>query len=279
MSNDDAGQVPSPPPPPPPHLPPHPTPAPTSRAPPPPGYSGAPSAPPPPPPPFSPSSATTPSFPGAPVEAPTPSRPGLAVAALVLGIIGVVLCFVFIPSLLALIFGLVAAKRIKQSGGSLTGRGMARAGWILGAVGLAVGAVFWALAAAGVLEEDDPDPYDIEVGDCANVGELADRRIAAIPDIDCSEPHDSETFLLGNLNPDDTEEFPGDDAARQAVADVCSGQAFTDYVGTSYEASEFDVFYIYPERRAWGSTDGAYVCLVYSIDGRTLTESVRGSGR
>ena len=39
----------------------------------------------------------------------------MAIAALVLGISGAVLCFVFVPSILALIFGLVAARDIKRS--------------------------------------------------------------------------------------------------------------------------------------------------------------------
>ena len=40
---------------------------------------------------------------------------------MILGIIGLVTCFIVIPALLAFIFGLVAARQIKRSAGALTG--------------------------------------------------------------------------------------------------------------------------------------------------------------
>lgn len=63
---------------------------------------------------------------------------GLAVAALVLGIIGVIVAPFAIPEILALIFGLVALSQIRQSSGTLGGRGLAIAGVSLGAVGIAI---------------------------------------------------------------------------------------------------------------------------------------------
>lgn len=59
------------------------------------------------------------------------STNGLAIASLVLGITWVY----WIGSILALIFGLVARKQIKQSAQS--GSGMATAGIVLGCVGIA----------------------------------------------------------------------------------------------------------------------------------------------
>ena len=59
------------------------------------------------------------------------STNGLAIASLVLGIVWVY----WIGSILALIFGLIARKQIKQTG--QTGMGMAIAGIVLGCVGLA----------------------------------------------------------------------------------------------------------------------------------------------
>ncbi|MGH9135216.1 MAG: DUF4190 domain-containing protein, partial [Ilumatobacteraceae bacterium] len=58
----------------------------------------------------------------------------MALASMILGIVGLLTCFILVPSLLALIFGLVAAGRIKRSGGAVTGAGLARAGWILGII-------------------------------------------------------------------------------------------------------------------------------------------------
>lgn len=84
---------------------------------------------------------------------PTQQRtPGNAVAALVLGIVGLVLCPI-ICSVLAIIFGQQAKGQIERDP-NLTGAGLAQAGYIMGIVGLAlvgVAVVFWiiAIAAAG----------------------------------------------------------------------------------------------------------------------------------
>lgn len=65
---------------------------------------------------------------------------GLAVASLVLGIVGLLLCFVFIPWILAIVFGIIAIKQCGEDP-SYTGRGLAVAGLVLGIIA----AVFVAL--------------------------------------------------------------------------------------------------------------------------------------
>jgi hypothetical protein len=79
----------------------------------------------PPPPPFSPAYAH-------PALGPSRSN-GPAVTSLVCGIAGII---PFVPSLLAMVFGLVGLNRAKQLGGA--GRGMAISGLILGVLGLVV---------------------------------------------------------------------------------------------------------------------------------------------
>jgi len=71
----------------------------------------------------------------APAPAPTvaPTTNGFSIASLVLGI----LWLSGIGSILALIFGYIANRRIRKSGGAETGRGMAIAGIVLGWIGLA----------------------------------------------------------------------------------------------------------------------------------------------
>ena len=58
---------------------------------------------------------------------------GFAIASMVLGILWIW----WIGSVLALVFGYIALNKIKQSQGSLTGRGMAIAGIVLGWIGVA----------------------------------------------------------------------------------------------------------------------------------------------
>jgi hypothetical protein len=71
------------------------------------------------------------------------STNGLAVASLILGIVWIA----GLGSLLALIFGGIAKRQIRESGGRQSGSGMATAGIVLGIVGL-VGAILWFLAVA-----------------------------------------------------------------------------------------------------------------------------------
>lgn len=93
--------------------------------------AAAPGSLPPTPPSFAPSCLPPPPGYGPPPLGQTTN--GLSVASLVLGIV-----WVFgIGSILAVIFGFVARKQIKDSGGRQSGSGMALAGIILGFVGVA----------------------------------------------------------------------------------------------------------------------------------------------
>jgi hypothetical protein len=69
---------------------------------------------------------------------------GLAIAAVVMGIAGVLSAWVLLPSILAVVFGLVSRSQIKRSAGMQEGRGLAIAGLVLGADGLLVGLI-WVL--------------------------------------------------------------------------------------------------------------------------------------
>ena len=84
--------------------------------------------------------------PGGPVYVYVPQQTdGQATAALVVGILSLfgVMCY-GVPALIlgpiAIFLGLNARSRIRASGGTVGGSGFATAGWITGAVGLALGA-------------------------------------------------------------------------------------------------------------------------------------------
>jgi hypothetical protein len=72
----------------------------------------------------------------------------MATAALVCGIAGLVLCAFVVPSIVALVLGLVAASRAKRSLDPRAGLGRARAGWIMGAVGVALFVILIVIAIA-----------------------------------------------------------------------------------------------------------------------------------
>ncbi len=66
---------------------------------------------------------------------------GFAVASLVLGIVGIVLCFLWIPWILAIIFGAIAIKQCNEDP-TYTGKGLAIAGLVCGLVGAAIIVLF-----------------------------------------------------------------------------------------------------------------------------------------
>jgi hypothetical protein len=96
-----------------------------------------------PPPPSPLSSLPPPVSPGGPAQA--SGTNGFAIASLVLGIVWIV----GLGSLLAVIFGVMAKNQIDRSGGRESGRGMAVAGVVLGAIGLA-GLIVWIILIAAV---------------------------------------------------------------------------------------------------------------------------------
>jgi competence protein ComGC len=87
--------------------------------------------------------------PNLPVSPPQ-QRCGLAVASLVLGIAGIVLCLGPLAGIPAVICGHIAYSRIGKSGGALGGGGLALGGLITGYISIAMIAVIGLLAAIAV---------------------------------------------------------------------------------------------------------------------------------
>lgn len=76
-----------------------------------------------------------------------PKTSGMAIAALVLGIVGVIGCGCVIPSILGIVFGVLGKKDVRESGGAKKGAGMAQAGFILGIVGIVLAVAYWVIVA------------------------------------------------------------------------------------------------------------------------------------
>jgi hypothetical protein len=78
-----------------------------------------------------------------PASAPVTFKPlqdVLATRSAIISAIGIVLCFFPVLSLIGLVTGLIARRRIQRSGGQLTGTGSASLGILLGAAGVVIGA-------------------------------------------------------------------------------------------------------------------------------------------
>jgi hypothetical protein len=72
-----------------------------------------------------------------------PRTPGQAYAAMILGIVGLFPICPVVLSIVGLILGIMAKNEIDRSGGQLGGRGIAMAGIVLSAVGIALYALFF----------------------------------------------------------------------------------------------------------------------------------------
>jgi hypothetical protein len=82
-----------------------------------------------------------------------PPTSGKAIAALILGITGLIVCPV-ICSILALVFGYQGRAEIEGSGGAVGGRGLATAGIVRGWVGIALGILLVGLIVLGLAVGD-----------------------------------------------------------------------------------------------------------------------------
>jgi hypothetical protein len=70
-----------------------------------------------------------------PLPAP-PKTAGVAIASLIFGILGLTCLLPLVGSVLAVIFGIIALNKVKDSSGTLRGQGQAVAGIVLGGVSL-----------------------------------------------------------------------------------------------------------------------------------------------
>ncbi len=186
----------------------------------------------------------------------------------------------FVPSVVALVLGLVAVSRAKHAGGPHTGLGRARAGWIMGAVGVAG---FVALMVGAALTDgfasDDVSVERLDVGDCVDLAEISGPSdvVDRLPRRDCDEPHDAEVYLIDDVAVD-SDEYPGDASLTAAIEEQCTGRAFEDYTGGTFADSSLDYFFLYPTEESWDAGDRGFVCMAVSVDGSPIDHSVRGSG-
>jgi hypothetical protein len=201
-------------------------------------------------------------------------RSGKATAGFVLGLASILLFITIVVPILAIVFGLLGAKEVKQSAGRRTGLAFARIGWVLGLLGLLGGAATW--VAVGNELATTSDVHSLEVGDCVDLPDDETDEISRLDDKSCDEPHDAEVFSVGDLG-DGDDPYPGSDEVDQMIADICIPD-FEDYVGTPYGDGELEVYRLFPQEKNW-NVDQGYVCMAYLVSEEQLTETVEDSGR
>ncbi|HEY7670650.1 MAG TPA: septum formation family protein [Gammaproteobacteria bacterium] len=129
-----------------------------------------------------------------------------------------------------------------------------------------------------IVDAGDVSAFEIRVGDCfddAGVFSEENAEVSKVPGIPCSAPHDNEVYAVFDVS---VSSFPEGDEMSSMAFDSCL-ERFQSFVGKDYESSTLDIATLYPSRESWNQqNDREVVCVVYDVNAKKLTGSVRGLG-
>jgi hypothetical protein len=129
---------------------------------------------------------------------------------------------------------------------------------------------------------DDASAFSIKVGDCLNEPEETAEGVETVPIVPCDDEHDYEAYESIILDDGD---FPGDDVVSDAAEEGCFGDAFTEFVGLSYQESVLEVYVFTPTQETWDQlNDREILCLINDVDQTSgdlvpTTGSLEGSAK
>ncbi|NLT55798.1 MAG: DUF4190 domain-containing protein [Actinomycetales bacterium] len=216
---------------------------------------------------------------------PAPGVDGYAIASLVTALLG--------APLIAVILGLVARRRIRESGKG--GREMALAGIAIGSALMVLVLGLVAMLAAGDALENltggrpsttatrDGDGVidragslaveDLRFGDCFEYPDGAGTRVGKVRAVPCHEPHDAQLYHM--TPPWDS--YPGESTMQARAEEVCTDDAAMEAIIASTVTESMELTYFYPTAASWRFGSRSVQCVVVERDG-TLTRSVLGYG-
>lgn len=208
--------------------------------------------------------------------------------ALVLGILGVVGCWILAP--IAWWIGRKEVRAIDDGRRPPENRGNARAGQILGIVGTALLVLVVPVAIVAVYladverneegqitEEGTLSVFDLEVGDC---GDLPDLEVyLSVTVVPCDQGHEFEVYAISSFPDASGTAYPGDETAAGWADQECYA-SFASYVGVPWEDSpDLTYTYLYPTDESWAEDDREILCMLTHVDeGTALTGSMEGTG-
>lgn len=125
---------------------------------------------------------------------------------------------------------------------------------------------------AGAARRADRQPEAVlEVGGC--LGDLPpDGQISGLPLVPCDEPHHGEVYA----------EFTStnstfSDASLSSEAERLCAEAFSPFVGTSIERSNYTIALLVPTASGWARGDREITCIATRVDGSATIGSAKGS--
>ena len=120
------------------------------------------------------------------------------------------------------------------------------------------------------------DVWSIKTGDCLNDSAVAiDAEVETLPIVTCDQPHDTEVFLTVSMDDAVDAEFPGDDVVAETADSACY-EAFSEYIGLSYEESLYDFAYYQPTAESWAFGNRDIYCIVFDPNG-PITGTLEGA--
>jgi hypothetical protein len=113
----------------------------------------------------------------------------------------------------------------------------------------------------------------VETGTCLNTSDLQ-GQIEEFNELDCTEEHDAQ--VVGKFELEDGD-FPGDETITAEAEEQCAA-TFEEYVGISYDESSLSLNFIGPTEQTWDqASDREVICIAFTSDGSTVTESWEGA--
>ncbi|MEX2324586.1 MAG: septum formation family protein [Nitriliruptoraceae bacterium] len=122
----------------------------------------------------------------------------------------------------------------------------------------------------------DSNVFELTAGTCFNDPPLDNQQVREVPIVNCSEPHDNETYALVAV-PGDA--YPGPEQVDAIAESECIIE-FANYVGIDYADSQYLAQYFAPSEASWSAGDRIIVCYLFDSEADVqLQGSARDSGR
>ena len=154
-------------------------------------------------------------------------------------------------------------------------------GWLIVLVIVGGGAaVGWYLSvgrgsSGEITKAGDLHAKDLRVGDCFDLKDATSDTVGDVTAVPCTTEHQYELFYTGSMPDGD---YPGDPGFKTYVQANCI-PAFATYVGTQFDDSALDVYWLQPTGNGWSNDDHSVQCAVYHPEKDRLTGSLKGSNQ
>ena len=120
----------------------------------------------------------------------------------------------------------------------------------------------------------DRKAHHPQVGDCYNK-DTTGSQIGDVEVVDCNIPHQYEVYNNYEIT---LSTLPDEDTMSSEATTACSS-TFQEYVGISYNQSQYKASYLYPTSGSWAQGDRTITCTITTSDGSLITGSLKGAAR